>query len=905
MVEWMETRGSELRAARMKGGLARCMTRALLRWVSPTLLVSLASLPAVAQPQPEESAARGARDEIEEIVVQGQAVSGIEADAPVSVTQFDAQELEALGIESVEDVAKFTPNLEIRTASATTPTFFIRGVGLNDFTANAEGAVAVFQDGVPFSLPAIQALQIYDVQNLEVLRGPQGTGAFRNGSAGAIRVITNKPSGDFAADIRASYGRFNYSSVEGALELPVLGDRLSTRFAFTMRQRDPFVENRCAGAGPKGADRVTDFRSNGKPVRTQPNYCGESNNNNYTTIPNTYTSSPRTIRISDIDEGLPEKLNNVDQWAARGQFRFVPEDLDMDWLLDVHGAKVDQDFPVGQVFGALGIAVPTEADYSLGGNLVTGYVQPEITAQYNQVFDSLGGFPEPPTTRPGQTPTPERLEWESINREAVGIVAEDLAENLDTEPYAGDYSRDPLEKLDAVGASLRGEVEFDLASLTSLSAFEHYERAQIIDADYSPDVLFEFLTDEKAWQFSQQLDAQGELDEHPLRWNSGVLFVMSKLDWEGETAARAPSQPKLQRYTQKMWSVGVFAGFEWDFLDDFSLQGGVRYNWEQKDFDTFEVRGNLITGTPLCEVPVAPSVCVGSKVSQAPTGSLSLRYHFRDDISAYAKYSRGFKSAQFSVGGPGTDVFTLADPETVDAFETGLSGAWFDGRLAIQAALFYYSYDNYQLFTTNKSARQPPTRIVVNANDAVLYGAELEIEVEPLDGLRVTSRLGWLEGEFLDYSERIFRTVGPPIPVPIPQDIDYTGNRLPNTPEFTWSGSVEYRFELERYGSLTPRWDGIWSDDVYFDPTNGQGIANVNGILLLPQNTIGQAAYWLHNLRLSWRSSDEKLEVSGWVRNLTDEVYKTYAFDAVEAYGLVGNLVGDPRTYGATVAFTW
>ena len=905
----------------------RCFEYLLSRsspWLAlPTLLVGLVSLPLVAQSQQQEPVPGKASDEIEEIVVQGQAVSGIAADAPVSVTQFGAQELEALGIESVEDVAKFTPNLEIRSASATTPTFFIRGVGLNDFTANAEGAVAIFQDGVPFSLPAIQALQIYDVETLEVLRGPQGTGPYRNASAGAINVITNKPSGDFAAEIRASYGRFNYKSVEGALELPVLGDIFSTRLAFTLRQRDPFVENRCAGAPPKGIDRVTNFGGpGGRPVRIQPSYCGESKDSNYTSFPNPFDpplDRPRVILISDIDEGLPEKLNDVDQWAARGQFRFVPEDFDMDWLLDVHGAKVDQDFPVGQVLGTRGIAVPTQADYVLGGTLPTGYRQPEIATfpfgeppggEYGAIYSALNGpYPIPcdPSSPFCSGSTPEEFSnYTAVRRETIGTLAENLARRLDTEPYAGDYNRDPLEKLETVGASLHGEVEFDRASLTSISAFNHYERSQEIDADYSPDVLFEFVTEEKAWQFSQQFEAQGELDTLPLRWDAGVLYVMNELDWDGYTDTRSPYFKRYQSYIQKMWSVGVFAGFEWEFLDDFSLEGGVRYNWERKDFDVSEKLDSL-EAPDRCDSTTPPVICSVSTISRAPTGSLSLRYHFRDDISAYAKYSRGFKSAQLSVGGEAYEVFTLATPETLDSFEVGLNGAWFDGRLEIQAALFHYTYDNYQFFTTSKHAGVPPTRIVVNANDAVLYGAELEIEAEPLDGLRLTSRFGWLEGEFVDYTERIFYDpgMGSSVPIPIPRDVVYTGNRLPNTPQFTWSGSVAYAFEFGRYGSLTPRWDGIWTDDVYFDATDSRGIPNINGINDLPKNSIGQPAYWLHNLRLSWRSADEKIEVSGWVRNLTDEVYKSYAFDASAGFGVVGNLVGDPRTYGATVGFTW
>ena len=93
-------------------------------------------------PPPAIEASSGPDEAIEEILIQGQSSQAVEIDAAASVTSFDADDLAAMGVEDVADVAQYTPNLEIRTAGSTTPTFFIRGVGLNDFTANASGSVA-------------------------------------------------------------------------------------------------------------------------------------------------------------------------------------------------------------------------------------------------------------------------------------------------------------------------------------------------------------------------------------------------------------------------------------------------------------------------------------------------------------------------------------------------------------------------------------------------------------------------------------------------------------------------------------------------------------------------------------------------------------------------------------------
>ncbi len=190
---------------------------------------------------------------VEEIIVTSQAGGSNLQDLGVSVAAFDAEYLDAIGAQSIADIAQFTPNLEIRTVfAASNPTLFIRGVGLRDFNANSSSSVAVYNDDIYMNSPAGQLAQLFDVQQVEVLRGPQGTLYGRNASAGAIRVISRKPTGDLNGYTKVSYG--NYNSVEGeaAMETPIT-ETLTTRVAGIFRSRRGTTLNRCGD--PRWKDR--------------------------------------------------------------------------------------------------------------------------------------------------------------------------------------------------------------------------------------------------------------------------------------------------------------------------------------------------------------------------------------------------------------------------------------------------------------------------------------------------------------------------------------------------------------------------------------------------------------------------------------------------------------------------
>ena len=119
------------------------------------------------------------------------------------------------------------------------------------------------------------------------------------------------------------------------------------------------------------------------------------------------------------------------------------------------------------------------------------------------------------------------------------------------------------------------------------------------------------------------------------------------------------------------------------------------------------------------------------------------------------------------------------------------------------------------------------------------------------------------------------------------------------------SGTAEWTFDLGRFGSLIPRYDINWSDDMFFDPNEGHGSPDPRARAAARLRAPARTAYFLHNVRLAYRTPAGNVEVAGWVRNVEDEVYKNYAFDASRFSGVVINFLGEPRTIGVDLTVTF
>jgi iron complex outermembrane recepter protein len=882
-------------SSRLGASVPNPTTRSRWKWlVLATLILSriASSLlqPGAALAQEQESEETPSEFEgVEEMIVVGTAGAGSLLDEAMSATSFSASDLTGMGVAEISDLDRFTPGLEINTLSATTPTFFIRGVGLNDFAANAPGAIAVYRDRVPINAPAIQLGLLFDIENVDVLRGPQSWDADRNASGGAIKIRHRKPSGEVEARLQATHGNFGLLDYEGALGVPVVEDMLSARVSFRLRERDPITENRCRHYSPAPglpattpvppfSERLANLEEFGGV-----SFCGERANRFFQN-PN---PPPGRLGLSPLPSGLPSRVNDIGTWAARGQLRLHPSEWaewlpwdSADWLLSLHGGKIDQYSAQGQVVGT-----GFTANGQYGDVTRTGYLDPDF----------------------GTT-----------DRNALIAMGPAVAKDIDlVDPFKNDYDSGGKERLDTVGGLLSGDMEFGDVGLTLIGGVERYERARLNNFDSTPDPQLILDISDDSWQFTGEARVSGELESEQISWNAGAYYLGERLDSDaGFTLAQGSIVQflVLQDYEQDIDSFGIYANASWDFLDSFTLDGGARFNFESK---TFEL------GVSRCFLP--NFVCnEGSPQStdeiwSDPTGGLTLTYHFDESQSVYLKYSRGWKGGHFNaavteVTQAARGSINSADPETIDSFEAGLHGSWFDGVATLDASLFLYNYKDYQVFIVLNRANSIPQLQVVNANDAQVYGGELELVLNPLlglvpedfEGLSLTTRFGWLESEFIDFTTEQTAQLGN---ISRSLTIDHTGNRLPNSPRFKLSATAEYTIQLGRLGFLVPRYDVSFTDDVNFDQTNGRGQPAINALQepaksgRFPQHAIGQRAYWLHDVALSYRTPDELIQVTGWVRNVADEIYKTYVVDLDRAFGSTVNYVGDPRTYGLNVEF--
>ena len=238
--------------------------------------MALAATSAHAQSQAEDGAQESSG--VREIIVTAQRRAESLQDVPLAISALDAQRLQETGVEDVADIAASIPNLNISTLWGTSnPKLFMRGIGNNNFNQTADSKVAVYQDQVYLSAPSGQLFQTYDLERIEVLRGPQGTLYGKNATGGAISVYSKLPEDYAEGYVRAGYGNYDAFDLEGAVTIP-LSEGLSSRFAGTFKTRDGYV----------------------------------------------------------LDQTTGNKVNDLEQWALRGILRWQPNP-DVDVRLNVHG----------------------------------------------------------------------------------------------------------------------------------------------------------------------------------------------------------------------------------------------------------------------------------------------------------------------------------------------------------------------------------------------------------------------------------------------------------------------------------------------------------------------------------------------------------------------------------------
>ncbi len=181
--------------------------------------------------------------EIDEFIVYAQKKPEKIQEVPISLSAYATDDIEDWAIRTSRDVISQTPNLQYNKTGFTSshPLIFSRGVGINDFNVNSSGAVGVYSDDIYLNSPSGQVIQLFDIERIEVLRGPQGTLYGRNTTGGAINFISKKPTGEKEGYAQVTYGSYDQIGIEAAFEVPVVKDKSALRVSFVSNNRDGYT----------------------------------------------------------------------------------------------------------------------------------------------------------------------------------------------------------------------------------------------------------------------------------------------------------------------------------------------------------------------------------------------------------------------------------------------------------------------------------------------------------------------------------------------------------------------------------------------------------------------------------------------------------------------------------------
>ncbi len=482
------------------------------------------------------------------------------------------------------------------------------------------------------------------------------------------------------------------------------------------------------------------------------------------------------------------------------------------------------------------------------------------------------------------------------------------------------------------GISARLDWNFGHFQLTSLTAYDEFEREEANDWDggFFNDSSNINTTDLES--FSQELRITGESDN--LLWIAGLYYSTDEIDefykyfMSDSRFGDASSafgigpfilSPILQldtKYTQETESKAVFGHIEYTFAEDFRLTLGLRYTEEERDWEgcTFSASDNslgsflnTLFGSSLqagdCgtidDDPESPTYIFNMLGAGTPNdafhvyedsidtekwmGKLGLDYALSDDVLLYASWSRGFKSGGFN--GANSNTTLQLQPyteEELDAFEIGAKSTLLNGSMQLNISAFFYDY-------TDKQEQNPAITFVgaisglTNIPESEIYGAELDLQWLPADGWTVNFGAAYLHTEITKWQA----TDGDASVWPGVVTFDASGLELPQSPEWSVNGLVSYQWSVSDSLFLD-----ISGDFNFKDSTTG-------GI------TVEDATenYTIYNARVTLGEQSGQWDAQLWVRNLSGEYYYPSAFQG--GNGPFVRSVGMPRTYGVSLGYNF
>lgn len=461
-----------------------------------------------------------------------------------------------------------------------------------------------------------------------------------------------------------------------------------------------------------------------------------------------------------------------------------------------------------------------------------------------------------------------------------------LGDGLDANPGAYTVAIDAPQRDDVTSSGVTGAVHWDrpYGVISSISAWRVAERRWAVDLDYSPadGLLLDYV--DRYDRISQDLRLTSHASDAPFRWLVGLYAFRQTADAyrpliAGDDIAMfvPPLNPEDRFIVEPditTESYAVFGSVGYVLRPDLKLDVGLRLLTSQR-----ELRFTQQSTAGYQSIGVLPINDARRRASeQALLPDLSLTWDLSPRLLAYARYARGSKSGGFDadvLGSARTDP-TSFDEETVDSYEVGMKGRWFQQRLNASLSLFLAEYRDYQVSQFQPVGNNLVAPVMANAGKVRSYGPELELLAFPLPGLTLRNSTALLSSKYVDFPDG-----GGP-------GVDFSGNRAEYAPRWATHTTLEYQrsvLDVVAIGALSYSWRSGFSTQ----PSNLPAFeADVRRLL---------------GARLGFTTGDDRLDVSLYADNLLDERY----IETVNrgTLGTIYGRFGAPRSVGLQVQYRY
>ncbi len=767
----------------LKHSIARILRRhAALAGAGCGALALLAGAPASAQ---DDDALV-----IDEVTVTARQVQENLQDVPVAVTAMSEEQITAVFGNDLRDLGKYAPNVQIGVVPGfNAAAIAIRGVSTGDIPSTFDPAVTISVDGFYLGHYQASLLDIFEIEQVEILRGPQGTLFGKNTIGGVVNVTTKRPSGELGFDTKVRVGNEGRLDVMAAADFPIVEGKVAGRVAVQSFNFDGYYTNTFNGEDAGGQDLLA---GRAKLLFT----------------PNENFDALLSFEWSEDESDTPMVLNTSTE-------------------LDPNGFYGADGF-----YNGFGLGLPAYPGRGTGGSADVALGDP---------FES------------GLVP---------IDQHTPGLAA-----RKDTRGHWEDI----------MGVYLNMNIDFGGGTLTSITGFRS------VDSDYYNDYVGEnvpiYSTIRSVYRdtFSQELRFAQSASER-FSYVAGLYYQDNSLDYENNTGLGAghpfsgvlwPASGLLQDGDggQDTKAYAAFAEGNFNITDSTRITLGARWSDEEKDF-------NLR--------PIGTTERVNQSNSWSDvTYRAGLDHKFSDNVMAYATYSTGFKSGGFNEQATSLATAALSfDEEQADSIEVGLKSDLAGGRLRLNLAAFYVTYEDLQLDSVipvpGSAIGQEST--ITNAGESTSQGFEAELLWLATENLTLQGTLGYLDAEYDEFNCDLDRT-------PANGNEDCSVLEVKRTPELTGSAGATYSWGIGSWGSGSANLNATHTDEFFNDIFNSEGSKHESVTLL--------------NASLSLYNESDSLRVSLYGRNLTDEEYQTSGLGVANLWTF--STFGNPMSYGLEI----